>query len=177
MRLVNRLLAFALVLAIAALGFVVAVEATWTGLGYRFLWFPGKQWLHTLRSTDWSARSVLVVGAAAAVLGLLLLIVEVRPRPKRLAQMSVEGDDVWLLQRRTTERHLSRKMQGKLPSSPAVEAKLQVKPSHWRLVLRTKGNEETRVTLESLGQQDLEKLFAPPGSKATAKVTPEGRAP
>jgi hypothetical protein len=154
--------------AVTALGFVIAVEAAWTGLGYRFLWFPGQQWLHTLRSTAWSARSVAIAGASVAAFGLLLLAIEVRPRPKRLAQISVEGDDVWLLNRRSTEHHLRRLMQNRVSSSP-VEVRLKVSRQQWRLVLRAKGNEGTKASLASLGSQDLEKLLAPPGSKVTAK--------
>jgi hypothetical protein len=174
MRIVNRLLVFTLLVAVTALGFVIAVEAAWTGLGYRFLWFPGKQWLHTLRSTAWSTRSVAIAGASVAVFGLLLLTIEVRPRPKRSAQMSVDGEDVWLLNRRSTEHHLRRVMQNKVSSS-SVEAKLRVSREQWRLVLRSKGNEDAQASLAALGNQDLKKLLAPSGSKVTAKVTADQR--
>ena len=76
MRLFNRLLVFALGIVFIALGFIAAVEAIWTGLGYRFLWFPGREWLHTLRTTPWSARTVLDGAAIVTVVALMMLIAE-----------------------------------------------------------------------------------------------------
>ena len=72
MRVFNRLFVFVIAVAIAGLGFIIAVEAVWIGFGYRVLWFPGNDWLSTLRTTSWSTRSVQVGAAATALAGLAL---------------------------------------------------------------------------------------------------------
>jgi hypothetical protein len=94
----NRLLVFALGLVLAAFGFVMAIEAAWTGLGYRFLWFPGPKWLHSLRTSAWSDRSVMVGAAVIAAIGLALLVAELRPWPKRLARLCIKHEEIWLIQ-------------------------------------------------------------------------------
>ncbi len=170
MRVFNRILVFALGLALAALGFVMAVEAVWTGLGYRFLWFPGKEWLHTLRTTPWSTRTVLVGTAVTAACGLVLVIVEVRPWPKTLARTFVDGDGTWLLHRRSTEQHLRRRLQGKVPTSP-IKAQLLVSSRRWKLSLRAHAAPSTKPDLEAAGNEELERLGAPGGSKVIVRTT------
>jgi hypothetical protein len=170
MRLLNRLLVFGLGVILAAAGFVIAVEATWTGLGYRLLGFPGKSWLHALRSAAWSDRSVMVGAAIAAAVGLLLLVAELRRQPKRLARSSIEDQDTWLIQRRSAEQHVGRVVQQEVPRSP-VKAGLTISRRRWTLRLRAPAAESTKPDLEAAGQRELENLGAPAGSKVLVRTT------
>jgi hypothetical protein len=170
MRLFNRLLVFALGLVLAGAAFVVAVEAIWTGLGYRFLWFPGQTWLHALRTSTWSDRSVMVGGAIAAAFGVLLLVAELRPRSKRLVPISIGDETLWLLQRRSAEQHLRRAVQRDVPRSP-LKAVLRVKNRRWSLRLRAQAAASTKPDLEVAGRRQLQRLGAPSNSKVLVRTS------
>lgn len=170
MRLFNRLVVFALGVVLAAAGFIIAVEALWTGLGYRFLWFPGQTWLHSLRASAWSDQIVMVGAAIAAVVGLILLVVELRPWPTRLARSSIQEHDTWLIERRSAEQYLRRAVQREVPRSP-IKADLTIGRRRWNLRLRARAVASTRPDLEAAGQQELEKLGAPKDSKVGVRTT------
>ena len=175
MRVFNRLLVFVLGLALAALGFVVAVEAVWLGFGYRILWFPGQSWLHTLRTTPYSTRSVEVGAAVAALVGLALLTLEARPWRKRLAHISAESDGTWLVTRRSTERHLARRLSRAVPTTP-ITARLRIGARRWRLQLRAHAAATTQPVLEAAAKEELDRLGAPAGSRVLVHTTrPEGK--
>jgi hypothetical protein len=168
-RLFNRLLVFALGIVLIALGFIAAVEAIWTGLGYHFLWFPGKEWLHTLRTTPWSERSVLVGAAIVAVVALMLLIAETRPWRKRLVRTLGDQDDTWLLHRRSTEHHVGRNLEVTVPRAP-IKTRLDISAHRWKLSLRADAAATTRPQLEAAGHDELEKLGAPAGSTVQVRT-------
>ena len=170
MRIFNRLAVFALGVILAGVGFIVAVEAVWTGLGYRFLWFPGRTWLHSLRTSAWSDRTVMVGAAIAAAVGLILLVVELRPWPPRLARSSIQEQDTWLIQRHSAEQYLRRAVQQEVPRSP-IKADLAIGRRRWNLRLRVRAAASTKPDLVAAGQQELEKLGAPEGSKVTVRTT------
>jgi hypothetical protein len=170
MRLLNRLLVFALGVVLGAVGFIMAVEAVWTGLGYRFLWFPGQSWLHALRTSAWSDRSVMVGGAIAAAVGLLLLVIELRPWPQRVARSSIQEKDTWLIQRQSAEKYLRRAVQHEVPRSP-LKVDLAITRRRWNLKLRVQAAPSTKPELLAAGQHQLEKLGAPKGSKVVVRTT------
>jgi hypothetical protein len=170
MRLFNRLLVFALGIVFIALGFIAAVEAIWTGLGYRFLWFPGREWLHTLRTTPWSARSVLVGAAIVTVVALMLLIAEIRPWRRRLVRTLGVQDDTWLLDRRSTEHHVGRNLEVTVPRTP-IKTHLDIAAHRWKLSLRADAAATARTALKAAGQDELEKLGAPAGSIVQVRTT------
>lgn len=170
MRLFNRLVVFALGVILAGAGFIIAVEAVWTGLGYRFLWFPGQTWLQSLRTSAWSERTVMVGAAIAAAVGLILLVVELRPWPPRLARSSIQEQDTWLIQRHSAEQHLRRAVQREVPRAP-IKADLKIKRRRWNLTLRARAAASTKPDLLAAGQQELEKLGAPKGSKVGVRTT------
>lgn len=86
MRIVNRLLAALLALALVVIGVVVVVEVVAARLGHQPAlahWKQSYAWLHR---TQWQQGSVRVVAVVLLVLGLALLIAELkRPRVSRLA--------------------------------------------------------------------------------------------
>lgn len=170
MRIFNRLAVFALGVILAGVGFVIVVEAVWTGFGYRFLWFPGQAWLHSLRTSAWSERTVMVGAAIAAAVGLILLVVELRPWPQRLARSSIQERDTWLIQRRSAEQYLRRAVQREVPRSP-LKADLTIGRRRWNLRLRARADVSTKPDFVAAGQQELEKLGAPKGSKVGVRTT------
>lgn len=171
MRVFNRLLVFAVGLACAVVGFVAIAEAAWTGLGYHFLWFSGSAWLHTLRTTAYSQRSVAVGAAIAALVGLALLLAELRPWRKRLVRLSQDGSRVvWLLHRRSTESLLRRRLQRQVPVSP-ITARLRVGALRWKLSLRAQAARSTAPVLQGAGEEELRRLGAPARSSVAVRTT------
>ena len=170
MRVFNRLLIFALGVALAGLGFIATVEAVWTGLGYRLLWFPGQAWLRTLQSTAWSTRSVEIGAAIAAFVGMVLLVAEIRPWRKRLVRTGADGDGVWLLHRRSTEQLLSRRVARQVVSGP-IKARLSIGAQRWKLSLRTHVAASNAPALRAAAEAELARLGAPARSKVFVHTT------
>jgi hypothetical protein len=146
------------------------VEAIWTGLGYHFLWFPGEAWRATLRHTSWSSRSVLVGAAIAAAVGLIVLITELRPAPRRLARFHVDGDETWYYQRHSVELHLRRSLAKEIPTLP-IKTDLRVASARWKLRVRAHAASSTKSALQAAGNQQLQELRAPHGSTVTVRTT------
>jgi Family of unknown function (DUF6286) len=89
-RLVNRLLAALLALAIVVVGVLVVIEVIADRLNDRpaiVHWQHAYEWAHR---TEWQSGSVRVTFIVAAVLGLILLLLELKPR--RPSRMRIDSD-------------------------------------------------------------------------------------
>lgn len=103
MRLANRLLAVLVALALIALAVLVPVEALRAALGKPHWVLPWETWTRTLAANTWRtgwARAVLI---GLAVVGLLLLLAELKPRRPGLLPLARLTDNV---QAGTTRRSL-----------------------------------------------------------------------
>jgi hypothetical protein len=158
-RLANRLLAFVLGAALFAAGALVVIEAIWTWTGSGFVWIPGRQWLSSFKTTAWSNHQVVLISVGVAGLGLLLLIGEIRPQRRRVARFETERGS-WLLLRRSTEAHLSRRLQTAVPTSP-VRARLDPKLQRWHVRIVARAAASTRPQLEEAARNELGRLHAP----------------
>lgn len=90
MRIVNRLLAALLALALITVGLLVVIEVAAARLGRHpalIHWHTSYAWLHR---THWQQGSVRVAAAALIVVGLLLLIAELKPA--RVSRLAVTDD-------------------------------------------------------------------------------------
>lgn len=98
MRIVNRLLAALLALFLIVLGVLLIIEVIAARLGHQPAVVQWHQSYHWLYRTHWQQGSVRVTAAALLVLGVLLLVAELRrPRVSRLpvgAEGSNAPDDV-----------------------------------------------------------------------------------
>jgi hypothetical protein len=105
MRIVNRLLAALLAVTLIVIGVLVIVEVIAARLGQHpavVHWHSSYAWLH---STQWQQGSVRVAAAVLVVVGLLLLIAELkRPRVSRLPVADESGgpEDVAFTRRGVT---------------------------------------------------------------------------
>lgn len=86
MRIVNRLLAAILALAIAGAGLLTAVEVlvAQTGWATPPLLVPYDQWLTTLRAHTWKDTPVLLIAIGVIVVGLLLILAAAADRDRSL---------------------------------------------------------------------------------------------
>lgn len=89
----NRLWGLVLGLVLAGAGGIAVVEVVLAAVSHQFVLFPANRWLHVLRSTQWSGRTVTIATAVAAALGFVLLVTEVRPRRPRRVPLAVMNTD------------------------------------------------------------------------------------
>ena len=89
MRTLNRLLSLLLGLALAVAGVTVVIEVILAAAGESFVALPANRWLGWLTATSWSTASVMAILAAMTLVGLLLLLAELR-----LASRFVSHDSI-----------------------------------------------------------------------------------
>lgn len=186
----NRLWGLVLGLALAGAAGIAAVEVVLAALSHQFVLFPADRWLHVLRSTQWSSRTVTIGTAVAAALGFVLLVTEVRPRrPRRvrLAVMNTDGREAlaaggsvsdgsvvesasvedpvidhmdWWLLRQSVESHLRRVVLASTPISRA-RVRLMARRRHWRARIRVNAPAGDRDDVKQAARASLERLGAP----------------
>jgi hypothetical protein len=129
MRVLNRVAGLVLALALLAGGLLAAVEAVLVGLDRPPVLVDRQGWYQTLTSTRFADRGFLAVAAGVALLGLLVLALQLhRWRPTRLPVPDAEG---WYVQRRSAERLLA----GAAASQPGVDTatvRLHARHGTWR---------------------------------------------
>jgi hypothetical protein len=170
--LANRLVALILGAALAAGGFLVVIEAVWTWTGSGFVWIPGQEWLSSFKATGWSDNVAIGISVGVAVAGFLLLVAELRPQRPRVARFETDHD-TWLLQRRSTESSLARRLGTTVPTTP-IKTRLNA-GDHWRLKVSAPAAASTRPALEAAARTELERLHAPETRirvKTTGKPNP-----
>lgn len=94
MRLTNRLLATIVALAILALGILVPVEVIRAVLHQRSWVLPWRTWTQHLQTNTWQTGWVRALLIAVAVLGLLLLFAQLKPRRPGLLPLAPLTDGV-----------------------------------------------------------------------------------
>lgn len=169
-RAVNRILVFVLGAALLAGGALVVIEGIWTWTNSGFVWIPGHEWLHSFKTTAWSAPIVIAISGAVGAVGLLLALVQIAPRRPRVAEYRTDDDVTWLLLRRSTEAHLGRRLAKRIPVTP-VKARLTPRPTAWRLVVTAKAATSSRPQLEEAARGELEVLHAPERSRVKVRTT------
>lgn len=170
--LINRLVVLAVGAALAALGVVAIVEAVLTGVGAGFVWFPGRSWLRTLETTSWSNPTVEIVGIIVAIIGLLLLAVQLAPRRKKTAPIATAAGR-WQLARRSGERHLERTL-AEEPSTSGVKVRLRPHRRTWRVAVRVRSERAQADALRQRVTDELRRLGAPASPRIKVKAKSRG---
>ncbi|MGI9093703.1 MAG: DUF6286 domain-containing protein [Mycobacteriales bacterium] len=112
MRLINRLLAAVLALALAAAGGLAAAEVfvartSWTPANPPLV-VPYDRWLATLRDHHWNQTPVLLISIGAIVLGLLFIVAGLGGRERRIRLVSDSADVAASTSARSLRRVLRR---------------------------------------------------------------------
>ncbi len=92
-RVINRLLATLLGLALLIAGLVAAIEILVSLFGGSHFLVPTDTWLASLRSTPWNAESVVLVATGGVVVGIVLLVAGIAARA-RIISMRKPKDTV-----------------------------------------------------------------------------------
>ena len=169
-RVVNRLLVLILGFALLVGGLLVIIEGAWNWTNSGFVVLPGSQWLKSFETTPWSDKSTILWSLAGAVVGLILVLLEIRPHRKRVVSFSTDTSGKWQLLRRSTEAHLQRRLEAQVPTSP-IRARLKPGARRWSLRLTARAASSSRPTLEAAGRKELAALHAPGSSRVQVTTT------
>ena len=125
MRAFNRVLSLLLGLALIACGLLVVVEVI-TAFVRDTPWpIRVDQWAATLRQQTFADTIPRIVFLATAAVGLVLLVAEARPWPKRTLTLTSDGQRSWGLHRRSAERQIARAVRS---GTSATAAKVRLHP-------------------------------------------------
>jgi hypothetical protein len=165
----NRLLSLLLGLALVTGGLLVVVEVV-TGLVRDQPWpLPVDQWADTLRRSRFSDTAAKTAFLVTAAVGLVLLVAEARPWPKR--SLALAGDDgwSWWLNRRSAERHLSRLIRSGT-SATAAKVRLRPRARRWTVRVAAAAAPKAQPAIEARAREVLERLGAPDGSPVRVRI-------
>lgn len=147
MRALNRLLSLLLGLALAVAGVIVVIEVILAAAGESFVALPANRWLGWLKATPWSAASVMAILAAMTLVGLMLLLAELRPWRSRRIRAPVGGRGEWWLLRGSTEAYLRRDLESKTVANK-VRPKLSARGGACQVRLKVDASEAARPEIE-----------------------------
>ena len=164
MRILNRVLAAALALALLVGGLLVAAEIVVAGFGADPWVVPHDQWYDAGRDTDWDSPTSRWFFVALTALGLALLALRLaQRRPETLRLPAGEGGPTAEVWRRSLERSLERAA-GRVDGVASARARLS--RTRARIVARADRlatealepavAEVARARLRSLGLADME---------------------
>lgn len=174
MRYFNRLLSFLAGVALVGVGVVGAIEAVSTGLDDGFVWIPGHEWIHTLRTTNWSATPVVITFAAITAAGVVLLVAELWRRSRPTLELSITGlpaDQLWVAQRRALQARLAHEVVADTPCH-TMHATLAYRNGAWRLDLKGTGPPDARAEVERTARAALARIGAPEPSEVRIRLRP-----
>ncbi|HEX6336838.1 MAG TPA: DUF6286 domain-containing protein [Jiangellaceae bacterium] len=170
MRAANRLLSLLLGLVLLLGGLLVAVEAVLAALGQASLLIPVDRWYEFLTETEVGDRGVLIVSLAVALLGLILVVAEMRRWPPTRLPVHLEAaDGRWWVARRSAENRLESAAED-VTGVVGARAKLRARQGRWRIGVRVEAREGSRPVVEQAIEKTLERLSPPPDSSVRLRL-------
>ncbi|MFR9777898.1 DUF6286 domain-containing protein [Micromonospora sp. MS34] len=171
MRTVNRVGTLLLAVALLVGGVLVAAAGLLAALGRSGPLPP--DWPATLATTRWRDPPVRAVAASLTLLGLVVLVAELRRwRPTRLR---LPGDDGWHLHRRSVERRLARAARS-VPSVRRARVRVRRRGDAWRPRVTATGDPAARADVEFALRRELDRLAAPRRDRIEIRLVPARRA-
>lgn len=163
MRVVNRLLALVVGLVLLAGGLLAAVNGVLAAADRRPWPVDVARWYGPLTRTRLSAPVVLGVSVGIGVVGLVVLIAELRPwAPTRLSLRHAHASDTvaWWVHRRSVERQVSAAVDT-VAGVSETRSRLRGRGARWRLVVRPRGRADARPEVREAVQAELDRIAAP----------------
>ncbi|TDC32857.1 hypothetical protein E1211_20205 [Micromonospora sp. 15K316] len=156
MRTANRLATLLLAVVLLVGGVLLAVEALLAAAGRPALLVDLAGWAAILGKTRWDDWAVRAAAGGALLLGLGLLLAELRRwRPLRL-----DAGDGWHLHRRCLERRLA-VAAGSVPGVRRARVRVRRHGAQWRPRVVVTGDPATRDEVEFAVRQELHRLATP----------------
>jgi hypothetical protein len=170
---VNRTMTLLLSLALLAGGVLLVLETVLVALNQPALLIDRQNWYRTLSGTRLSDPVMLAITSFAALLGLLILVAQLRRwAPDRVATPLGDG---WHLHRRSLENRLAAAVDS-VPGVDAASARLRRHRGHWAARIHAVGDASSRETVERTVRQELERLSAPPAQEIQVELVAKHRA-
>lgn len=159
MRIVNRFAAGLLGVVLFALGLLAIVEAALVAVGGRPWLVPLDRWHAPLASRTLADNRVLGVSIIVGVVGLAILISQLRPwPPRRLVTGDVEG--AWWVARRSLESRAAAAA-GEVMGVHNVRARARGRERDWRLRLRAEARPEQSEEVADAVRRELDRMAVP----------------
>jgi hypothetical protein len=159
-RTTNRILSALLGLALLVVGLAVVIEMVLIALGREPIVVPLDRWYESLRTVRLADRGFLAAAAVAALIGLVLVILELRPwAPQRVRTDVSLGTPLWI-NRRSVERRVD-----SASATAGVEhphSRVRGKPGRWRLRLYGAAWPDQLDSVATAVRAELDRLHAPP---------------
>jgi hypothetical protein len=160
MRLVNRVASTLLGILLIVGGLVAAAEAVAAYRGQQPLFLPLREWHDRLVSTTYADRTVLLVSIGVGLLGLLILISELRRGRPREVDLRPEHNARWQLQRHSLQQQLAASVAG-VPGIGSPHVEVDGKPSAWSVRVRAAGRPDQLDDVRAAARSVLVRLDAP----------------
>jgi hypothetical protein len=166
----NRLAALLLALALLAGGLLAAVEVVLVGLGWSSPVIDRAGWYRSLTSIRFSDGGFLAVAAGVALVGLLILLLQLRRwRPTRLP-VAAGG---WHVQRRSAERVLAG-VAGDQPGVVRASVRLRGRRGGWWPAVSAVGDPRAERQVAAAVQAELARLSGR-GDRVDVRIAPDRR--
>lgn len=170
MRAVNRVLSLLLGLVLLAGGLLVVVEAVLAAADQSSWLIPADSWYQFLTENTLGDTVVLIAALAVGLLGLILLVAELRPWPPARLPLHLEtADGRWWVTRRAAERRLAAAAEN-VSGVGGARARLRTRRGRWRVGVRAQAREDSQQEVERAVEEILERLGSPPDSSVQVRL-------
>lgn len=169
MRILTRLVAVAVALALAVGGLLVAVEIVLAEIGRDPLVIPYDDWYRSARSNDWSSSLARQISFGLVGAGVVLLLLQLaRRRPTTLAMEPGPSPHPAAINRRGVEQSLERAV-GRVDGVASAKARISSKRARVTASSnrRLPGDLEARVTRAAEQRMAALRLASPPPLSVT----------
>ncbi|MBX6748528.1 MAG: hypothetical protein IRY85_02465 [Micromonosporaceae bacterium] len=160
MRTTNRILSILLGLVLLVVGLAVAIETALIAWGGRPAVAPTDRWYASLRELRFADAPFLTTAAITALVGLTLVILQLRPWPPERVQTSAGDGPPLSIARRSVEHRVEAAATQAGVEHPA--AAVRGRPGRWRVRLRGAAWPDQRDAVMAAIRVELERLYAPP---------------
>ena len=159
MRTTNRILSAVLGLVLIVVGLTVVIEMALIAAGRNPAVMSLDRWHRSLRTVSLDDGRFLAVAIGLGLIGLVLLVVELRPWPPSQVQTNAAAGAPLSISRRSVQRRVE--TAAATAGVSRARSGVRGKPSHWRLKLRAVGWPDRRDAVTDAVRAELDRLYAP----------------
>jgi Family of unknown function (DUF6286) len=175
MRVGNRIASALLGLALIVIGLVLAVDVWRIASGSAPLVLPMDEWYEFLNTTTLSDSWFLAAAVLVGLLGLALLVLELRPWAPAHVRAGAAPDAPWWVSRRSVERRTASAAK-EIRGVERVHSQVRGPAKRWRVTVRGQGLPERRDAVVQAVREELDRLYAPGDLPVTVVLRrPRGR--
>lgn len=173
MRTTNRILSTLLGLVLLVVGLAVAIETALIAWGGRPAVVPTDRWYASLRELSFADGPFLATAAITALVGLGILILQLRPWPPERVHTSAGDGPPLSIARRSVEQRVE--SAASRAGVEHAESAVRGRPGRWRVRLRGVAWPEQRDAVMAAVRVELERLYAPPDTPVTITLRQPAR--